>query len=54
MADLSREWEKVFEQKFQSSADALSALSTRLNLSYHFVSYQWPKKINLADVSLSA
>ncbi|KAJ5419856.1 uncharacterized protein N7487_003406 [Penicillium crustosum] len=35
MADLSREWEEVFEKRFQSPADAVSGITTRLNLSYH-------------------
>lgn len=37
MADLSREWEEVFEKRFQSPADAVSGITTRLNLSYHLV-----------------
>ncbi|KAL4983173.1 hypothetical protein BDW68DRAFT_194628 [Aspergillus falconensis] len=35
MADLSREWEKVFQSRFKTSVDAVSGLSTRLTLSYH-------------------
>ncbi|KAJ5235442.1 uncharacterized protein N7469_004610 [Penicillium citrinum] len=35
LADLSREWEEVFEKRFHSSADAASEITPRLNLSYH-------------------
>ncbi|KAL4894976.1 hypothetical protein BDV59DRAFT_211825 [Aspergillus ambiguus] len=35
MASLSREWEQVTQMRFKNSVDAVSGISTRLNLSYH-------------------
>lgn len=47
LADLARELEDVFQNKFKSSVDTLSGVTTRLNLSYHSVRVPCVVKTNV-------